>query len=526
MPTKIVSVAEMRELDRRAVAELGLSVALLMENAGVAVYRAARQHFGVRGRRYLVLCGVGHNGGDGLVVARQLHAGGAAVRALLLGDPARYSGVAGEQLDRARRSGLDVATATTAAELTVALAVCEVVVDALLGTGLTRPVEGLLRAAIEAINGAGRAVIALDLPSGIDGDSGAVWGAAVRADCTVTFGLPKRGNLLFPGAEHGGRLFVAPISMSPALLGAPTLRVALNEPPPLPPRRPDGHKGSFGDVLFIAGAAGYYGAPCFAALALLRAGGGYARLATPRSLAPHLAALASEVVFVPQAETADGALAEQAAEGLLALAARVDCVALGNGLSLAAETQRLVRRLVPAIPVPLLLDGDGLTAIAVAPELLRQRRAPTVLTPHLGEMARLLDQPLSVVAADPIGSAERAAAAWGATVVLKGARTLIATPEGEVHLNGTGNSGLATAGTGDVLVGTIAAMIGLGLPVPEAARAGVFVHGLAGDRAAAERGADGLLARDLLEALPAAVRAYRAEHAALTTGGGAVLELL
>ncbi|MBK8480760.1 MAG: NAD(P)H-hydrate dehydratase [Proteobacteria bacterium] len=526
MRTKVVSVAEMRELDRRAVEELGLSVALLMENAGLAAYHLARRRLGVRGRRYLVLCGVGHNGGDGLVVARQLHAGGAAVRVLLLGDPTRFSNEAAAQLERARRSGLEPAMIAAPAELVSALADCEVVVDALLGTGLARPVEGLYRAAIEAINAAGRPVLALDIPSGIDGDSGVVCGAAVRACHTVSFGLPKRGNLLFPGSEYGGKLYVAPISIAPALLSDHALRLALNEPPPLPRRRPDGHKGSFGDVLFIAGAAGYYGAPCFAALALLRAGGGYARLAMPRSLAAPLAALASEVVFVPQPETAEGALSEAGAEALLALAGKVDCVALGNGLSLAAETQELVRRLVPAIQTPLLLDGDGLTAIAAAPELLAQRRAPTVLTPHLGELARLLGQPVSVLAADVVGSAARAAAALGVIVVLKGARTVIAAPEGELTINCNGSSALATAGTGDVLVGTIAAMFGLGLPMLEAARAGVFIHGLAGERAAAERGADGVIARDVLEALPAAVRAYRADHAAVIAGGGGALELL
>lgn len=524
MPIKVVTVAEMRELDRRAVDELGLSVALLMENAGAAAYQVARQHLGVRGRRWLVLCGLGHNGGDGLVLARQLHAGGATVTALVVGDPTGYGAEAALQLERARCSGVALASVTSASVLGAALAASEFVVDALLGTGLSRPVEGLHRDAILALNGAGRPVLALDIPSGVDGDSGAICGVAVRADATVSFAWPKRGNVLFPGTALGGRLFVAPIALAPALLNDARLRVVLNEPPPLPPRRPDGHKGSYGDVLFVAGAAGYYGAPCFAALALLRAGGGYARLATPRSLAPQLAAVASEVVFLPQPETPSGAIGEAAAEELLAVAGKVDCVALGNGLSLDAETQRLVRRLVPAIPTPLLLDGDGLTALAAAPELLRQRGAPTVLTPHLGEMARLLDRPVSVVAADPIGSAERAAAAWGAIVVLKGARTVIATPEGDVSINGTGNSGLASAGTGDVLVGTIAAMIGLGLPVADAARAGVFVHGLAGDRVAAERGADGLIARDLLEALPAAVRAYRSEHAALTAGGGGLLE--
>jgi len=276
----------------------------------------------------------------------------------------------------------------------------------------------------------------------------------------------------------------------------------------LPLRPATAHKGTMGDVLFIAGAAGYIGAPLFSALSFLKAGGGYARLAAPRSLVPFLAIRGSEIVFHPQEETPEGSIALANREALLTLAERVAMVVVGPGLSLTAETQQLVRELATAIEKPLLIDGDGLTALARTPEILRNRRAPTILTPHAGEMARLSGRSSGEIEADRIGSL-RAAADLGALVVLKGAHSLIGTPEGRVFVNLSGNPGMATAGAGDVLTGTIAAMFTLGLPLAEAVRKGVFIHGLAGDLAAAQLGRDGLTASDILVALPAAMKQDR-----------------
>lgn len=526
---KVCTVEEMRALDGRAITEYGIPEHLLMENAGEAAYYAILREIGVRGLRFAVVCGLGNNGGDGFVVARKLRSSGARVRVLILGDPERYGESARLHFDVLRGGGAEISVEPTSQEVAAALADADVIVDAVFGTGLTREVEGRFREAIDAINAAGsagRRVVSLDIPSGVNGDTGLVHGVAVRADLTVTFGLPKLGNLFFPGAELGGRLLVSHISYPPELVAAPEVRVEVSAPPPLPPRPPDGHKGTFGDALFIAGARNYYGAPTFAALAFLKAGGGYSRLAAPASVIPYAAGIAPEVVFAPQAETETGGLALEAREVLLELAGAVDFVVLGPGLSLAQETQELVRVLLPAIDRPLLVDGDGLTAVAAELQAVRRRTAPTVLTPHPGEMARLTGLSVSEIRADRVGVVRRTAAELGAIIVLKGARSLVGLPDGRVFVNPTGNSGMASAGSGDVLTGTIAAMAGLGLTLEDAVPAGVYLHGLAGDLAARAKGEDGITARDILEHLPAAVRTYREEYEALVGGYAGILEVI
>lgn len=517
---RVSTSAQMRELDRRASADYGIPSHLLMEHAGHAVYALLRERVGAPGRRYAIFCGGGNNGGDGLVVARKLCSAGARVDVFVLGDPARYGSDAKLNYDIACRCGVAPKSGSAALDRDAwhaALASADAVVDALFGTGLTREVAGDYRDAVDAINGCGKPVYAVDIPSGVDGDSGQVHGVAVRARATVSFGLPKQGNLLYPGAGYGGELFVSAISFPPELQQSDELRVFSSPPSALPPRAADGHKGSFGDVLFVAGAGSYFGAPAFSALAHLRAGGGYARLAAPRSVVSVVAALAPELIFLPQDETPEGALMLQSAEALLAAASDVDMVVLGPGLSLALSTQQLVRKLTRELKAPLLLDGDALTAIAAEPEALVERSGETVLTPHLGELSRLTGKSIAVLRSDPIGALRELATSLGVTCVLKGAHSLIGMADGRVYINPTGNSGMASAGSGDVLTGTIAALFGQGLSLPEATRSGVFVHGLAGDLAAAARGEDGIIARDLLEYLPPAVARFRADYDELTT---------
>lgn len=523
---KVATVEEMKSLDQRAIADHGIPDHILMENAGEAVYYVILREMGVAGRRFAVVCGLGNNGGDGLVVARKIRSTGGTADVFVLGDPQRFGESSKLHYEMLARGGASIIADASAEQIGAGLARCDAVIDGIFGTGIAREVGGRYREAIERINAAGKPVFAIDIPSGVDGDSGAIRGAAVRADWTVTFGLPKRGNLLYPGAALGGRLVVSHISFPPLLHAAPEIPVALNEPAPLPERPAHGHKGSFGDVLFVAGAAGYYGAPAFSALSLLKAGGGYARLATPRSVAPALAALGGEIVFVPQPETQSGSLAGSALDGLLELSAQVDFVVLGPGLSLADETQELARRLTRRVEKPLLIDGDGLTAVAAETSVLRERTAPTVLTPHPGEMSRLLGRAIGGIQADPIAAAREAAQEFGAIVVLKGAHSLIAHADGRVRVNTSGNSGMASAGSGDVLTGTIAAMSGLGLRLDEAVRTGVFLHGLAGDLAAEEKGEDGITARDILEQLPFAVRAYREDHATVTGSHCGAVEVI
>ena len=506
---RVSTVPEMRALDSTAIEEFGIVEELLMENAGQAVYFVLLKEFGIEGKRFLVFCGLGNNGGDGCVVARKIHSNGGAVKVFVLGDPARFRGAAKVNFDIVSRLPIEVRQLESIEAIDTDVAHCDAIVDAILGTGIVRNVEGLYRDAIECINQSGKTVFSVDIPSGVHGDTGQVMGTAVRANYTVTFGLPKIGNMLFPGYDLGGRLYVSHISFPPAMTTADSLKVEINRPLQLPPRRKDAHKGNFGQVLFIAGAAGYYGAPYFAALSFLKAGGGYSRLAVPRSITPFLASKGSEIVFLPQAETAAGSIALGNKHALLELSRRMDMVVLGPGLSLAAETQQLARELAAEIEKPLLIDGDGITALCRDLQLIKDRKAETILTPHLGEMARITGVNVSEIDANRVEVLQRTTRELKATIVLKGAHSLIGVPDERVFINMSGNPGMATAGSGDVLAGTIAAMFGLGLPLRDAVRQGVFVHGLAGDLAADDIGEDGITAQDILDYLPPAVKAIR-----------------
>lgn len=506
---KVSTVEEMRALDRASVENYGYTGELLMENAGTATYHVILENFGVKGKRFVIFCGTGNNGGDGLVVARKLQSSGGQVRVHILGDEERYKGAARKNYEIARKLPLEMRNIRDAGlEATKGdIEWADAVVDAIFGTGLSGEVEGTYRELVELINGSGKVVFSVDIPSGINGDTGKVMGVAVEADYTVTFGLPKLGNLLYPGYEHCGRLYVSHISFPPSLYEG--VRLETNDPLELPRRRRDGHKGDFGEALFIAGAASYFGAPYFSALSFLKAGGGYSRLAAPRSIVPFIANKGSEIVFVPQEETPAGSISLANLEALVELADGMDIVVMGPGLSLDEETQRLVRELARRIERPLLIDGDGITAISKDLEVIKDRKAETILTPHLGEMARITGLSVQEIDEGKVGVLRRATADLGAMIVLKGAHSLVGYPDGRVFINMTGNPGMATAGSGDVLTGAIAAMFGLGLEIDDAVRMGAFVHGLSGDIAAEERGEDGVTAQDILDYLPKAVRSCR-----------------
>ncbi len=514
---KVSRVKEMREMDRRAIEVFGIPDAILMENAGHAAFQWLSSRLGIRGRRTLVLCGGGNNGGDGLVVARKVHSAGEAVDVILLGSPEKYAGAAAMNWESVRALGLPARELESTSSLAESLETADQVVDAIFGTGLDRPVEGRHREAIEAVNAAGKPVLSLDIPSGIHGDTGRIMGVAIQAKATVAFGLPKIGNLLYPGAARGGKLGVTHISFPPGLYDSEELKLRINDPPPLPIRDPDGHKGGFGDVLFIAGSGSYYGAPYLSAMAFLKSGGGYSRLAAPESIVPVLGGMGPEIVFAPQSETAGGAIAAENRGRLLDMAGRADFVVMGPGLSLDEETQELVRELVSEIPRPLLLDGDALTAVSAHPEILKNRKAETILTPHPGEMARLTGKSVEAVVSDRIGVLTETARSLRSIIVLKGAHSQIGGPDGRVVFNLSGNSGMGTAGAGDVLTGTIAGMAGLGMTPAEAVEKGVFLHGVAGDLAAEALGPDGTTARDVLEALPEALRLDREDPAGTWT---------
>jgi NAD(P)H-hydrate epimerase len=503
---KVSRVGEMRYMDRFAVEKLDIPEEILMENAGQASAFVLAQEVGIKTKKFVVFCGVGNNGGDGLVVARKLHSNGGLVKVFIIGDPKKFKGAAKTNWNTISKLPIEVRSIKSIEEVRKDVLHCDAIVDALFGTGFDREAVGLYKEVIQIINSSGKLVLSLDIPSGVHGDTGEVMGVAVKADYTVTFGLPKIGNMLYPGYELGGKLYVTHISFPPSLHNGESIKIQINDYVKLPPRQRDVYKGRMGEVLFIAGAASYFGAPYFSALSFLKAGGGYARLAAPVSMTPFIATKGSEIVFVPQKETRAGSLALENRDSLVELSEKMDMVVIGPGLSLDAETQQLVRELVRTIKKPILIDGDGITAIANELEMIRERKGETILTPHLGEMARIAKKSTGEINRQKIDILQLTAMSLHAIIVLKGAHSLIGYPDERVFINLSGNPGMATAGSGDVLTGTIAAMFGLGLSLEDAVRKGVFIHGFSGDLAAADRGEDGITAQDILDYLPLAMK--------------------
>ena len=506
---KVSRVAEMRNLDRRATADFGITREILMENAGEASYFVILKEFGVKGKKFVIFCGAGNNGGDGCVVARKIHSTGGEARIFLLGERDKLEGSAKTNLEIISKMQIEVCDVKSIEQTKEAVSDCDAIVDAIFGTGLTREARGIHSDAIQLINESRKKVFSIDIPSGVNGDTGQVMGSAVRSDYTITYGLPKIGNVLYPGFGLCGKLYVSHISFPPSLYNTDSIKVQINDLVELPQRDSDTHKGSYGKALFIAGSANYLGAPYFSALSFLKAGGGLSYLATPRSISPFLASKGSEVVFIPQKETSSGSLARESLEELVEFSKRVDMVVMGPGLSLNEETQELVRELVRKIETPLLIDGDGITAIARDIKLIVERKAETILTPHSGEMSRLTQMEVDEVNKDKVSVLQKTASELNTTIVLKGAHSLIGYPDETVYINTSGNPGMATAGSGDALTGAIAAMYGLGLPLRDAVRIGVFMHGLSGDLATREKGEDGITAQDILDYLPNATKYYR-----------------
>jgi len=506
---KVSSVSEMREMDRTAIEKFGIAEELLMENAGEATYSVILNAFGIRGKKFIVFCGIGNNGGDGFVVARKLHSSGGDVKVFILGDRSKYKGAAKMNLDIVSRMPMEIKEIQGTDSIRGDVFHSHAIVDAIFGTGLTREVGGLYGDVIELINKSGKTVFSADIPSGVAGDTGKIKGVAIKADYTVTYGLPKIGNMLYPGFERCGKLYVTHISFPPSLYNSQDLRIEINHTARLPARDKDGHKGSFGQVLFIAGASSYFGAPYFAALSFLKAGGGYSRLAAPGSVTPFIANRGSEIVFVPQEETSGGSISLQNKDALVELSEAMDMVVLGPGLSLDEETQQLTRELAREIKKPLLIDGDGITALCSDLQIIRQRGSETILTPHPGEMSRITGKSVQEIDEKKINILQRSSRELNSIIVLKGAHSLIGYPDEKVLINVSGNSGMATAGSGDVLTGTIAAMYGLGLSLEDAVAKGVFIHGVSGDLAAQDKGEDGITAQDILNYLPLAVKMVR-----------------
>ncbi len=499
----VFTAEEMRRVDRRAVAELGIAGATLMENAGSGAAAHVLAALPRAGARVVVVCGKGGNGGDGFVVARWLHRRRVRVEVFLVTRPGDLTGDAAAKF-RVLPRGVPVRVVQDPAALARGLAAAGLVVDALLGTGARGAPEGLVARAIEAINASGKPVVALDIPSGLPADGGAPPGPAVRASLTTTFAGLKVGLVSGPAVDLAGRVVVVDIGVPAAEVARDIATYALEDADIealVPPRPREAHKGTFGHLLIVAGALGKTGAAALAAHAALRSGVGLVTVATPASQQPIVAGLVMEAMTEALAETPQRSLALKARDALVALADARDAVALGPGLGLDPETGALARALAREQPRPMVIDADALTALAGHLETLAEARGPRCLTPHPGEMARLLGATSTDVQRDRIGAAREFARRHGVHLVLKGAASVIAAPDGHVYLNPTGNPGMASGGTGDVLTGMTGAFLARGLGPLASLQAAVFLHGRAGDLAAARVGEESLVARDVVAAL-------------------------
>jgi len=497
-----------------------------MENAGRSVVdELMRECPGLKRKRVLVLCGRGNNGGDGFVVARHLWMHGMRPEVFLLADPSRLKGDAQINWEMIRSLDLPVRVLDTPGAVRAHLkktAQPDVIVDALFGTGLSKPVRAEFRSAVDWINRAAlkALIVAVDVPSGLFADSASIPGVVVQADITVTFTALKPALVLPPAADCAGRVTVADIGSPAALLEIPEHRMDLIDSGlvrrALPKRPRDSHKGHFGHLFVVAGSRGKSGAALMTGLAALRSGTGLVTLWLPASLQRDLVGKVPELMTEPLPETRSGALDSSGLEALLSQLSAVDAVVVGPGLTTSTATKRLVYSLVRCSSVPVVLDADGINAFAPHPENLRnQAGQPVVITPHPGEMARLLNRSIASVQKARVETVRDCACEHQIYAILKGYQTLVSCPTGQVLINSSGNPGMATGGSGDILAGMAGCFVAQWKrrfrgrqreALADHLAASVYLHGLAGDIAAAEMGQESLIATDLLPYLPAAFR--------------------
>ena len=511
---KIVTADQMREIESRSE-RAGVSTDALMENAGLAVAKTARRMAGpLAGVPVVVLVGPGNNGGDGLVTARHLARWGASVTAYLCRDRPTPD----PKLDAAAQAGVAVVRPfedPDLARLDRLLHSAHLALDAILGTGRARPIRGRFEDILGSLSEARRQnprlrLLAMDLPTGLNSDTGEVDPACVTPDVTVSLGYPKRGHLAFPGADCVGNLEVVGIGIPPGLDGDVPLELMTDAwaRTALPARPSDSHKGTYGRAMIVAGSRNFLGAARLAAMAALRVGAGLATIAVPESLIPSIAPTAIEPTFLPLPESRRGVVSPDAAELIRQSLDGYGSLLIGCGLGQAADTRRMVERLLLSgfrLP-PTVVDADGLNALASIHGWHERWPDDAILTPHPGEMSRLLGER---VGPRRVETAAESASAWNKTVILKGAYTVVAHPGGDAVLSPFSNPALATAGTGDVLAGAIAGLLSQGVPMPTAASLGVWLHAQSGERVRAALGDAGLIASDLLPQLPRAIRALR-----------------
>lgn len=508
---KIATAEEMHLLDSAAIEEAGIPGLILMENASLGIMQKIQQILGddLQDSNIIVVCGKGNNGGDGYAVARHLFNRGAVVHVLATGSVSELKG------DARTNAQIFTAIGGSVRELKESSAIpdfdpADLIVDALLGTGLTGKAKGLVARLIEWINARPERVLSVDIPSGVESDTGAARGPAVIAGWTVTMGLLKRGLVLPPGRDLAGEVTVANISLPPRIRAGNHIHCHLLEHDDvkgmLPRRAPTDHKGDCGRAFVLAGSPGMTGAATLCSSAAQRIGAGLVILGIPASLNPIMEVKLTEVMTRRLEENDEGCLCPDALPTIEDIVSWADVVGIGPGLSQHPDTEETVRTLLSRIKKPLVIDADGLNVLGGEEEFARLLPAGSILTPHPGEFSRLCGKSIPEILAHRVDLVLQKAAAWGVVLVLKGSPTVIADPGGEIYCNPTGGPVLATGGSGDVLTGMILGLLAQGCPPVHAACAGVYLHGLAGDLAARRIGVAATIAGDLLNLLPDAIR--------------------
>lgn len=521
---RLVKAAEMREMDLEATNRYSIPGLILMENAGLSIVQVIIDRFfkdRVQGKKVFIIAGPGNNGGDGFVVGRHLFNRGVDVEFLITTVPEYYRGDAAVNFKIIHDMGLpcQVLNPDNIQDLSAVMKKSDLIVDALFGTGFKGVAKEPLASLIRVVNESGKPVLAVDIPSGLEADTGQAAGECIYASVTVTMGMSKIGLHLEPGVQYAGDVVVGDISFPPELKSENNGDYYLIDEQmvkkALPERRPTNHKGDFGHVAVVGGTRGYTGAAALASNAALRGGAGLVTAVVPDQLYPVAAAKLTEAMTYPAPGSAGGGFSRSAYEFIKQVLERASVFAVGPGFGQEEETAIFLEDLLIKTNRPLVLDADALNILAgrrhfLAGADLSDQRTRWVLTPHPGEMARLLGTSISEIQADRLGVAARASREWGTVVVLKGARTVIASPEGPLFINPTGNPGLATGGTGDVLTGLIASLLAQGLVPMWAAVCGVFIHGLAADQIALKKGMAGMIAGDLLDEIPVVLRSLAA----------------
>ncbi|MDD2372147.1 MAG: NAD(P)H-hydrate dehydratase [Syntrophomonadaceae bacterium] len=513
---KLLKADEMKDIDRRASSEFGIPSLILMENAGLRTLEVIEEILGeTKNRMIIILAGKGNNGGDGLVIARHLINSGAVVETYLTGQVEELthdSRINYEILLKMGARILPLSSEKDLDRLMLSLMNADLIVDALYGIGFKGSLNPFDSRLVKMVNWCRAPVVAVDIPSGVEADTGRVHGDAIKAIHTVTFALPKIGLVLEPGKEYAGTLSVADISIPAVLLEDNSIKTNLISETMvsalLKPRSANSHKGTYGHALMLGGSPGMVGAIMMASLAALRTGAGLVTAAVPESLTVVVDSSLMEIMTAPLAETGQSAIALEALPAIENLLGTVSVCAIGPGLSRYPEAGAIVRYILERSGVPLVIDADGLNALENDVAILKDRQVPIVLTPHPGEMARLTGKSIEEVQSQRLEITQTYAQKWGVTLVLKGNKTILANPSGEVYININGNPGMATAGSGDVLTGIITGLIAQGLKPQDAAFAGVYLHGLAGDLAAEIKGERGLIAGDLILCLPEVLKKF------------------